>query len=140
MESELANIKLRLPRWLMGIYALFAVILVPWIIFLAYSLPARHVSRHWDLAWVGFDMALLAALGLTAYLGARRSGWITMGAITLATLLVVDAWFDVLTARPGRQTQIALVMALLIELPLAVMSFRLAQKVARQLVAASRRS
>jgi hypothetical protein len=37
-----------------------------------------------------------------------------------ATLLVVDAWFDVLTS-PGRQVIASIVLAVVIELPLAGM-------------------
>ncbi len=138
METELAIVQFKLPRWLLAIYAGFAVVLAPWIIFLAYSLPRRHISRHWDLAWVGLDFGLLLSLGLSAYLGLKRSSWITLSAMALGTLLLVDAWFDVLTAPPGHQAELAIVMAVAIELPLAAMSLWLSQKVAGQLVRSSR--
>jgi hypothetical protein len=50
---------------------LFAVLglgLLPWALWLGYSLPSRQVAHHWDLAWAGFDVVLAAAL-----LSERRS-------------------------------------------------------------------
>ncbi|WP_052682085.1 hypothetical protein [Saccharothrix sp. ST-888] len=49
------------------------VALVPWIAFLAATLPVHDESRQWRPAWVGFDMALLAALAATAWAGWRPS-------------------------------------------------------------------
>ena len=49
-------------RWVAPLLALCAVVLIPWTLVLAYRLPARHTSHHWDIAWVGFDLALAAAL------------------------------------------------------------------------------
>jgi len=49
---------LPLPRWAVPVLALTAVCLLPWTLWLTYSLPARHVTQHYDLAWVGFDAAL----------------------------------------------------------------------------------
>ena len=37
--------------------------LVPWTLWLTFSLPAEHLTRHYDIAWVGFDIALAGALG-----------------------------------------------------------------------------
>jgi hypothetical protein len=48
-----------------------------------------------------------------------------------ATLLVVDAWFDVSTAGGGRNTLEALVMALFVEIPAALFSLLLARQVNR---------
>jgi hypothetical protein len=51
---------------------LTALGLGPWTLWLTYSLPSRHVTRHYDLAWVGFDIALLAAFGATGSSRRRR--------------------------------------------------------------------
>ena len=89
---------------------------------MSYTLPTRHVFHHWDLAWVGFDIALLVALAATAYLGYRHSRWLAISATVLSTLLLVDVWFDVLSARPGRELALALAMAAVVEVPLAIIS------------------
>src|SRR5262249_7436708 len=52
-------------RWvrMLGIFlACAAVVLFPWTAWIAVRLPSRHVSSHWDAAWVGFDLALTALL------------------------------------------------------------------------------
>ncbi len=111
-----------LPRWLVIIYTVLTVALIPWILILSYTLPTRHVFRHWDLAWVGFDMILFVALATTAYLVYRHSRWLILSATALSTLLVVDAWFDVLSAHPGTQLSLSALLAVGIELPLAAVS------------------
>ena len=95
-----------------------SVVLIPWIVYLGFSLPARQVSRHYDLAWVGFDVFELIALAATGFLALRRSRYLALASASVATLLVVDAWFDVVTA-PRHKLLEAVVLAALIELPLA---------------------
>src|SRR6185312_12406958 len=46
--------------------------LLPWSIYLMISLPRSYNTRHYDLAWAGFDVLELLALGATAYFGLRR--------------------------------------------------------------------
>jgi hypothetical protein len=134
MDAELPKVELHVPRWLVIIYAVFTITLVPWIIFLAYALPVRHLSRNWDIAWVGFDLAVLVLIALTAGLVYLKSGWVALTSMSVFTLLIADAWFDVLTARPGRQAMVALAMAVLVELPLAGLSFWLSLRTMHQLV------
>jgi hypothetical protein len=113
-------------RWIMPVYALLAVAIVPWIFWLAWSLPERSVSAHYRLAWVGFDVLLCGALARTAYLAWRRSPFLVNVASATAALLVVDAWFDVTTSPGGHDLLVSTMLALLVELPLAVLSLLLA--------------
>jgi hypothetical protein len=46
-----------------------------------------------------------------------------MTATATGVLLVVDAWFDVLTARSGKPALEALLLAIFVELPLSALSF-----------------
>jgi len=93
--------------------------LVPWTAFLAVSLPHRAEAEHYRLAWVGFDAAMFAVVGALAWIAYRRSTWTELLASSAATLLLVDAWFDVVTS-PSRAALIgALVSAAVLELPLA---------------------
>jgi hypothetical protein len=108
----------RVVRWAGPAFTLFCLILLPWTIYLGYSLPSRQVSSHYDVAWAGFDAILLVALASTGYFALRRSRHLATTAAATATLLVVDAWFDVMTSPPGQLAE-SLTLALLIELPLA---------------------
>jgi hypothetical protein len=118
--------------------ALVAMALVPWTIFLTATLPAEHRTPHWDLAWGGFDVALACAAATTAWACARRPDWLPLPATITGTLLVCDAWFDVLTARPGSELVEALLSAALAELPLAALCFWMARDSERTLVRAVR--
>ena len=107
-------------RWIAPLLALAGAVLVPWALVLAYRLPAQHTSEHWDVAWVGFDIALAVALAATGWGIARRASWAPSVAMVAATLLLCDAWFDnVLANGPGERLEAAL-EAVFVELPLAV--------------------
>jgi hypothetical protein len=105
-------------RWVGPAFVLFSAIMVPWTIYLGYSLPSRQDSPHYDIAWVGFDVLLLLVLAGTGGLALRRSAYLAIAAAATATMLVVDAWFDIMTS-PRRQLPQAIASAVLIELPLA---------------------
>jgi uncharacterized membrane protein len=107
--------------------ALVVVLLAAWTLTLGYRLPARHTTDHWDIAWVGFDIALAAALGATAWSVARRSSWTPFAAAVAATLLVCDAWFDNVLANGADERVEAAVEAAALELPLAVLCIWLAR-------------
>jgi hypothetical protein len=94
--------------WLVRLIAISAVVLVPWAAYLALSLPASVSARHWPVAWTGLDVVMAAGLAATAWLAVRRDRRTAFPAVSTATLLLVDAWFDVCTAPAGG----SLVMAL----------------------------
>ena len=93
--------------------------MVPWTVYIGESLPSRQSSPHYDVAWAGFDVILLLALAATGYTALRRSRYLAMAATATAVLLVVDAWFDLMTTPSAQITQ-SIVLAALVELPLAV--------------------
>ncbi len=101
-ENAVLVDNVRVVRWAGPAFALFALILAPWTIYLGYSLPSRQMSPHYDVAWAGYDVLLMAALASTGYFALRRSRYLTTAATATATLLVVDAWFDVMTSPPGQ--------------------------------------
>jgi len=105
-------------RWLPPALALVALALIPWALWLATILPSREVAEHWDLAWAGFDLILAAALLATAVSAWRQGPFLEVCAASAGTLLVVDAWFDLLTSS-GRDLTYAIVLAVVAELPLA---------------------
>jgi uncharacterized membrane protein len=107
-------------RWIAPLLVLGAVLLVPWTLVLAYRLPARHTTQHWDVAWVGFDIALAAALAATGWAVARRSEWAPAAAAIAATLLLSDVWFDNVLANSREEHVEAALEAVLVEVPLAL--------------------
>jgi hypothetical protein len=108
-----------LPRWVPRLLALVAIALVPWTLWLTFTLPSRHVSDDYDLAWVGFDIALLAAIGSTAWMIVRGSRWLVPLAAVAGTMLVCDAWFDITTSSGMSERTQAILEAIFAELPLA---------------------
>jgi hypothetical protein len=119
------------PRWIVPIFALVAVTLLPWVLWLTLSLPSRHVSEHWDAAWVGFDVAEILAFALTAYAAWRRASWLQGAAAAAGTLLLSDAWFDILLSAGSGKIWLAVVQAVLSEIPLAFLCFWIAWDTAR---------
>jgi hypothetical protein len=117
------------PRWLMAVYGGACVFLIPWTIILAYLLPRHYIANHWDIAWTGFDIFEIFFFGLTAILVLKKTSWSALSATVLGTLLITDAWFSILTARAGRAQDKAVAHAVLIELPLALLSYSLAYRI-----------
>jgi hypothetical protein len=97
-----------------------AVGLVPGTLHLGFTLPSRHLQEnYYDVAWSGFDFALAAAIVATGVGVLRRRLWVQGAAACAATLLLCDAWFDVLSSNPGSDRMETLLLAIFTELPLA---------------------
>ncbi|MGB2953677.1 MAG: hypothetical protein WBB74_09865 [Gaiellaceae bacterium] len=105
----------------------FAVVIFPWTGYLAATLPRQRIARHWDVLWSGFDVGVGMAAIATIVAIVRRERWVAIAAAVLGTLLVCDAWFDVLTSLGSHDLRWALVEALGGELPLAALCFWLAR-------------
>lgn len=110
-------------HWLVLLLGGVVIALFPWTAYVGVSLPSEHVTHHWDLAWAGFDAFEAVALGATLLALVRRSPRLPVVAATAGTALLCDAWFDLITAEPGRELRWALVGALAAELPLAALCF-----------------
>jgi len=119
----------RRSRRLAWTFVAAAVLLIPWTVYLAVTLPKRDVDTHYRGAWVGFDLFLVLAIVLTAYYAFRVDTRIQLTATATATLLLVDAWFDVMTAGGRKATASAVVMALVVEIPAAIFFMWLARRV-----------
>ncbi|HKU18890.1 MAG TPA: hypothetical protein VJP80_06490 [Candidatus Saccharimonadales bacterium] len=120
-------------RRTLWLFAVAALVLVPWTMWLSRSLPPTHVDRRWDIAWSGLDIGEFISLAITAYLGLRKSGWIIVTASIAGTLLLVDAWFDSLTATVGWEYLASLLSAVFAELPLSILAFWVAYRVGKRL-------
>lgn len=117
-ENRILVDESRLVRWVGPMFALFSVVMVPWIAYIAVSLPSRQLSPNYDLAWAGFDVLLAAGLASSAYFALRRSRYLSAASAATAALLVVDAWFDCMTTPGGDRWQ-SIAFCFLVELPLA---------------------
>jgi hypothetical protein len=109
------------PRWLFIVLGLIAVLLVPWTLWLTFALPTRHVSTHYDIAWVGFDVVLAAAFAATAFAAFRAATWLQPLAVMTGTMLLCDAWFDTVTSSSRDERVLAILEAVCAELPLAAL-------------------
>ncbi len=114
-------VRILLPRWMTLVLGLVAVGLVPWILYLTFTLPSQHVTSHYDLVWIGFDVGLTASFAATAWATFRGSQWLVPLAAATGTMLVCDAWFDIVTSRSGGEMWEAVAEAALAELPLAAL-------------------
>jgi hypothetical protein len=119
MRMPSARTMERIRRWRLALMVVCVVTLIPWIVYLANTLPDHYVARNWVATWVGFDVLLLVMLTATAVAGWRRRQLLFPTAFASGVLLVCDAWFDVMTSHHGRDLIQALLSALVIELPLA---------------------
>jgi hypothetical protein len=98
-----------------------AVVLLPWIVVLAITLPTTASARNWSGAWIGFDVMETTGLAVTGWLVLRRDVRVTITASATAAFLLADAWFDTTTAHPWWDLLQATMLALLVELPLAAL-------------------
>lgn len=111
--------RVQLPRWVVPVLGLTAAALLPWTLWLTLTLPSRHVTEHYDVAWVVFDCALFCAFAATAWCAFKESQWLVPFAAVTGTMLVCDAWFDVATSIGTDGSLEAVLEALFAELPLA---------------------
>jgi hypothetical protein len=124
-DRVLARLR-RARRWLLFVVGGVAVGLLPWTAYLSVTLSSKHVTDHWDIVWAGLDLFEASSLLALFVAVVRRSRFVPMLAAVAGTALVCDAWFDVMTAGPGRDFHWALAEALMAELPLAALCYWLA--------------
>ena len=139
MEAEKAT-RSPLPRWVTPLLSLTAAGLLPWTLWLTFTLPSRHVTEHYDVAWVVFDCALFVAVAATAWCAVRALQWLVPLAAVTGTMLVCDAWFDVITSIGSGDATEAVLEAVFAELPLAFLCAFIVYDVERFLETTRRRS
>ena len=106
--------------WILALMAVGCAALAVWIVYLSIKLPSSYHAENWDVAWIGFDTALLGSLiATTIAMFKHRTVVITFATIS-ATLMFTDAWFDIVTSRTGTEQLLAIGTAVLIEIPIAI--------------------
>jgi hypothetical protein len=108
-----------------------SIALIPWIVYLGFSLPANYDAQNWPATWMGFDCLLVAFMAATAVLGWLRRQLVLLMAFTTGVLLICDAWFDILTAGVGRNLAVPMLTAALGNLPLAAIMMTGAVRIVR---------
>jgi hypothetical protein len=119
----------RRTQLLSTILLVAATALIVWTIFLGMTLPRKYDAGHWDLLWTGFDIGLFCVLGYAAWAAWFRRQVLATTAIVAGTLLLCDAWFDIITSIGHRDQWLTLLTGLGGELPLAVFFFWLYRRI-----------
>lgn len=110
-------------------FLVMAVCLIPWIVFLGWTLPPKYDAGHWNLLWIGFDVGLVAVLAYSAWAAWFRRQILASTAVVAGTLLVCDAWFDIVTSIGHRDQWLTLLTGFAVELPLALFFFWLYRRI-----------
>jgi hypothetical protein len=121
------------PRWCAVLLLALGLFTLPWIAGMAVVLPTSARAAHYDLSWAGFDVALCLLLLRTGWSALRDRPSTGLSAAMAGSLLVVDAWFDVMTASTTVDILVAVGMAVCVELPLAVLCLWIAGHVQSEL-------
>jgi hypothetical protein len=127
-DATAAGVGLRRAGWLAIVFGVVGVALIPWTLFLAVTLPARHEQHAYALTWAGFDVALAGLLAATAVGLVRGRMWLQGVSAAAAALLVCDAWFDILGSNAGAERNAAIALALFAELPTAALCVAIARR------------
>jgi len=120
-----------LRHWVIAAYTAVGIGLLPWAIWLSESLPPHHETERWDLAWSGFDTGLALFFLATAYAAYKRSPWVGALAAATGTLLITDAWFDIVLESHADELRQSILLAIFAELPAAAVCFWIAIRTER---------
>lgn len=107
------------------------VVLAGWIVVLVLTLHRSYTTTHWRMAWVGFDIVLLAAFAATGWAFWRGRQIVIVFLIITGTLLCCDAWFDVILDLRTGDMWTSIASAVVVELPLALFMFNAARRLIR---------
>jgi hypothetical protein len=128
----LLELNLRRGRKIGLLFSIIAcTVLVGWIIVLVLTLNRDYTATHWQLAWVGFDVVLLAAFAATGWAFWRDRQIVIAFLLITATLLCCDAWFDVILDLGSSGVWVSIVTAIIVEIPLALLMFNTARRLIR---------
>ncbi len=128
----LLEVSLARGRKLGALFSIFAcTALVGWIIVLVLTLQRHYTATHWRLAWVGFDLVLLAAFAVTGWAFWHGRQIVIACLLVTGALLCCDAWFDVILDLGTSGEWLSLLSAAVVELPIAFLMFNAARKLIR---------
>ncbi|MGC8510938.1 MAG: hypothetical protein ACP5PB_08740 [Acidimicrobiales bacterium] len=123
------HVMLEINRLFSKIMVAAVVIMVPWTAFLAVTLPGQYHAHNWDVAWVGFDTALMLLLIGTAWAAWYRRQILAMISVVAATMLLCDAWFDINTSWGTSGLPVSILTAVIGNIPLSIFFFWMARRI-----------
>jgi hypothetical protein len=100
-DAKPRGLTARLRQTHFGLMTGGAVFMIPWIVYLGFTLPQNYTVRNWPLTWLGFDSLLVVFMAATAVLTWLHRQVLVFPAFTTGILLICDAWFDLTTAGPS---------------------------------------
>jgi hypothetical protein len=131
-SHPLLGISLARGRRLGALVSIVAcAVLIGWIIVLGLTLHRSFHTQHWKGAWIGFDFLLLLAFAATGWAFWRGRQIVIACLVVTGTLLVCDAWFDVVLDAGTPDLWVSIASALIVELPLAFLMFNAARRLIR---------
>ncbi len=121
----------QLERITGNLIVVVAALLACWAVWLGSSLPPDPLIQHWSLTadigldnysltWVGLDCIEVLGLAACGLLFRRASPSARTVALLTIPVFCLDAWFDIMTSVSKADLATAIVMALLGELPAAL--------------------
>ncbi len=118
-------------------WALVAAVLIEivWTLHLGPTLPSHYRAQHWSIVWVGLDVGEMAMLIFTIGALWRQRAVAVVLASATGALLLFDAWFDITTDQHRDVTQ-SVLLAILWEVPWAIVLFWIARRELGRAIAA----
>ena len=113
-------------RWLPIALTITALTLVPSLVVVLAVVPAAQTAHHLKVAWTGLDVFEVLALAATGFALRRRPAIAVIPATITGTLLLCDAWLNVIPSTGAARSE-GIVLAF-VELPLAALSFWVAAR------------
>ena len=102
------------------------LLIIPWLVYLAFHLPSTAKASNWSTMWIGLDVAEAIGLIVTGILQWRRSRHRSLPAAFTSALMALDAWVDITTSAAGSARAMAIVMGVALEIPVAIACLALA--------------
>lgn len=133
-SKQKAASKIHIPWWMSGFYTTFALSMIVWVTHLLSTVPTMHLGIHWRVMWGVFDTALLVQGAMAAFLLIKKSAWACLPLASLATLFVVDMWFDLMTSITEVERVATLKITVAAEIPLAIFTTACAAYILRQAI------
>ena len=116
-------------RWLPIALTLAALAFVSSLVVVLTVVPKVQTAHHLRVAWTGLDVFEVLALAATGFALQRRPAIVAIPATVTGTLLLADAWLNIIPST-GMARYEGIVMAFL-EVPLAALSFWVAAHASR---------
>jgi hypothetical protein len=117
-------------RWLPAVLVIAALVLIPSLVVVVTVVPPIQVAHHLRLAWTGLDVCEFLGLAATGIALDRRSPAVTVPATITGTLLLCDAWINIIpTTGMARAEAVVLAFA---EVPMAALSLWVAARAVRR--------